>query len=334
MDARGGCFRLLAVATAVVLAAAVAEVVLRAVPGSGRGWVSTAHREPYSTRQRTLPNHRSRGGWVAPREKEFRVLVVGDSFTWGDGVEADDSYPYRLWRALAARRTTPPTRVVVWSRPGWNSALEWSSVSTHLDPADADLLIVGYCLNDAEPSDRQQRVRGARATERRQPSGVLSTALYGRSRLYRLLFEKAENLRVRRALVTYYKGLYEQPGWPAAQQALAEMGAAYRAREAATVLVIFPIFDSQLDHRYRYRSLHERVAAAARGMGFEVLDLLGAFEGMDARRLAVEPFADPHPDELAHRIAARRIEEFLDEKGLLPPARRGRRGRAGGAADQ
>ena len=52
--------------------------------------------------------------------------------------------------------------------------------------------------------------------------------------------------------------------------------------------------------------------------GLEVLDLLRFYEGVDARRLAVVPFSDPHPNELAHRIAADAIAEYLIERRMVP----------------
>jgi hypothetical protein len=49
-----------------------------------------------------------------------------------------------------------------------------------------------------------------------------------------------------------------------------------------------------------------------------VLDLLRTYRGIDARRLAVTPFTDPHPSELAHRIAADRLVKYLLKNGLIP----------------
>ena len=79
------------------------------------------------------------------------------------------------------------------------------------------------------------------------------------------------------------------------------------------VLMIFPIFDSPLDHRYAYHNLHARVAEAASSAGLEVLDLLPSYKGLDGRDLAVVPYSDAHPSPLAHSIAAETIYKKLDE---------------------
>ena len=75
-------------------------------------------------------------------------------------------------------------------------------------------------------------------------------------------------------------------------------------------MVVFPVFDSQLEN-YQYRELHQKVVETCQELRIPVLDLLPAYEGLDTRRLAVEPFLDPHPSELGHRIAADKIFERL-----------------------
>jgi hypothetical protein len=91
--------------------------------------------------------------------------------------------------------------------------------------------------------------------------------------------------------------------------------------------VVFPIFDSQIDADYRYHDLHELMARTTAELGIESLDLRLAYEGVDAYRLAVTPFTDPHPSELAQRIAADAILEELLRREWIPASRPGRAGR-------
>ncbi len=166
-----------------------------------------------------------------------------------------------------------------------------------------------------------------------------SRLLHRHSVLGRLIWERLENRRQRRAFSAYYEELYQGPAWADCLAALVELRRATRELGAELVLVVFPVFDSQLDHRYAYRRLHGKVAAAAdelgiplvdllatfrrvdaRDAGLRVLDLLPAYEGVDARRLALIPFTDPHPNELAHRIAADELTNYLVDRGLVPAA--------------
>jgi hypothetical protein len=84
------------------------------------------------------------------------------------------------------------------------------------------------------------------------------------------------------------------------------------------ILVVLPIFDSQLNDSYPYFELHAKAGEVGESLDIPVLDLIGEFQGVDARRLAVVPFTNAHPNELAHRLAADAIVDYLARGKLLP----------------
>ena len=84
-------------------------------------------------------------------------------------------------------------------------------------------------------------------------------------------------------------------------------------------MLIFPVFHPHLGgNDYPYNDLHDLVAKTAGDAGFRVLDLLSLYQGIDPVRLAVEPFANMHPNEFAHRLAAERIRDWILDEHLLP----------------
>lgn len=101
-----------------------------------------------------------------------------------------------------------------------------------------------------------------------------------------------------------------------AVEALRAFSRAAAERGIPALLVIWPVFDAPLD-RYHYRAIHWRVALLARDAGWSVLDLLPAYEGMDARQLVVEPFSDPHPSAESHGVGAEAIYRYILEAGWL-----------------
>ncbi len=248
----------------------------------------------------------------------YRVLVVGDSFTWGDGVHPEDVYPSRLERRLNERESELEFEVVNWSHTGWNTAQAFSSVKGSIGWLEPDLLILGFVLNDAEPFRPAEHEAMRTELGRHSPRNALSVLLHGRSRVYRLFWERLENTRQRRAFTAYYHSLYEGPGWAECQAALKKFKNRSQQNGVPLLLVVFPIFDSQLDASYPYVDLHRKVRRAAKEIGIPSLDLLRAYRGIDARRLAVTPFTDPHPNELAHRVAADRLVRYLIKQGLAP----------------
>ncbi len=317
MTTRDLLFRLSAIALSLSLTLAAGELLLR-LAGPGPRFAKTAVRTGSDGRSPGLPNfrHRSRPGPKATGS--FRLLVLGDSFPWGSGVHPRDTFPRRLEERLADLDSKLDFEVVNWSRWGWNTRRAWESVRPALANLEPDLVLLSFTLNDPEPSATSQRKRLSRPLGRRTPGAAWSRAIHQHSALYRALWERLESRRQRRAFTAFYTALFTGPHWDDCLEAMAELRAATREMAIPMVLVVWPVFDSQLDSSYNYRPLHRKLAAAAGELEIPVLDLLGTFRRIDTRRLAVVPYTDSHPNELAHRIAADELTNYLIDEGLVP----------------
>jgi hypothetical protein len=241
-----------------------------------------------------------------------RVLVLGDSFTWGHGVELEDTYPRRLERVLERRQGTP-WEVVSLALPGMNTvdqAVQLGEIGMAYAP---DVVLLGYVLNDSEDA---QAAETRRAAEWAEPGslGVLDHSALARL-VQRRIWATLENRR----RVAGYRSMYaaEASGWQAAQRALTEMGRLCHERNVPFVAVIFPLFGNPLDQRYPFTGLHEEVARAAEVSGARVVDLLPTYRGLRSEILVVDGVDDEHPNEVAHRLAAAAIRPVIEE--LLPP---------------
>jgi len=306
----------------------IAEVGLRLVSSGGDQPRTTA----VPDRHKAGPGNPDRRNRRWPRGKEadtFRIVVVGDSFTWGAGVHPEDAYPDRLEIRLNDVDRKRRFDVVNFGRPGWNSIQAYRAVRKRLPGFDPDLLIVGYVLNDAEPSKWKERMRRRRVKVRREPSPGASAWLHRHSLLYRTIWGRFESTRQRRAFTAVYFQHYAGESWVTGREGLALFQQLADNLGIPFLLVVFPVFDSQIDESYPYHVLHETVATAAEELGIRTLDLRETYRGVDAQRLAVTPFTDAHPNELGHRLAADAIVEYLVETDLVPIERRGKKGRRG-----
>lgn len=219
--------------------------------------------------------------------------------------------------ALHGRST--PIEVVNWSRPGWNTVEEWRATRGELGKLDPDLLLLGFCLNDPEGSGRERRAEHD-TMQLRDPPGGMAGWLIGSSRLAELVWGRWAAQRRTFAVHAYHRSLYEpSDNRKACFEALEGFRDWAERSRVPAILVVFPIFERSLGHGYPYPEIHEQMRRVGAEMRFPVFDLLEAYRGMDGRRLAVDPPRDPHPNELAHRMAADAIREHLDESGLLPP---------------
>lgn len=307
---------LAALALGIVLGLALLEGGVRLL-GRRHGFVSTKveadYRAPWSRPDfRPVPEP----GNGPP----FRIVVVGDSFTWGDGVLAGDAYPRRLERLLWAADLPVRVEVHIISRPGWGSADEEAALRSRWHWLEPDLLVVGYVLNDPLPAPGVENERLREPTKRRQPGPGLPSWLYRHSSLFDLVWDRLENTRQRRAFRDHYQQLHspDQPSWKRARVALKRMADRAAADDIPAVLVIWPVFDFERWEDYAYADIHRTVRRVARRDGYRVLDLLPVYRGVEGSRLPVTPFTDAHPDELAHRLAAQEIARYLLAKGLVP----------------
>lgn len=245
-----------------------------------------------------------------------RIVIIGDSFTLGRGVKADQVYPARLAASLADGGYV--AQVVSYSWPGWNTRAEARSLTADIDRLDPDLLIVGHCLND--PEKRPTRWATANRPELRpwRPRGSVERFLDAHSRLFGRVRRAVDTLRLRPILRSYYAGLYQNRWgrqlWRRSLRSIERLAA---ERSIPALLVVFPIFDSNPDSDYPYRELHADVSRTAEDLGYRALDLLPAYEGMDGHDLALVPYTDPHPSALAHEVAGREIARFLEDRELV-----------------
>src|SRR5207249_11527052 len=81
------------------------------------------------------------------------------------------------------------------------------------------------------------------------------------------------------------------------------------------LVVMWPVF-VELD-AYPYDAKHRLVVEACKRLGVPVLDLLPAFQGIDATTLWASR-DDHHPNASAQQRVAEVVAAGLEEKGLLP----------------
>ena len=305
--------RVLAVLLSLTVTVALLEVALRLVEPAPR-YADTSVDNIFTGFR--LPND-----WAAPREAPgiVRVLVLGDSFTWGDGVHEEDAYPHRMQFRLNLDDPQRPYRVLNAGRNGLNTVDERLLLdSMGLLASQPDLVLLGFTINDPEPSDREKAEDLWRPTGRRGPVGRAELELYRRSRLVALVWNRLENSRQRRATNAYMEALFDPDSdhWRACVGALTSFRDHLGERGIPFVVAVLPAFDSPFDDAYPYHRQHQQLFDALASLGIPALDLWPLYEGVEARRLAVTPFTDAHPNELAHRIAAdflaARVRECLE----------------------
>jgi hypothetical protein len=260
--------------------------------------------------------------------KQFRIFAVGDSFTQGGGVNFDDTYPKKLERYLNFMGNIEKItyQVLNLGVPGRSTNQELELIKEQAERFDPDLIILGYCLNDAENRGGMPEVNAMRdkLTVRYFEKGTgMSGFLYDRSALYRLLSHRVFNLRTYRGQIAYYRWLYreEYSGWQLAREALLELGEFSRSEGIPVIVMIFPLFSFGLDESYPLSDIHDRLREVLDTAQLTCIDLFDVYRGLDRNILEAVPFDDAHPSDTAHRIAAEVLWRILITEKLVPSER-------------
>ncbi len=249
------------------------------------------------------------------------VVVIGDSFTVGDGVLQDDRYAARLERWLNFRTNATPVRVDVFAGCGSSTYQQLGFLRDGLRQSPR-LVLLTLCLNDTEDHERGEELRRWRARKLpRAPEGFAGF-LARHSLFFEWIWRRADVYRQRDGFLLYYRRLYRPTysGWSRFADAAAEFSAVCATNRVPLAVAIFPLLSHDLrEGRYPFTACHRALRDEWAKHGVPVLDLYDAFKNLSPTRLQVIPGVDPHPNEIAHRVAAEAIMNFLFARQLLPP---------------
>lgn len=264
-----------------------------------------------------------------------RVLVLGDSFTFGSAVDAGATYPRRLEQLLG-----PGVEVVNAGVPRYSTVQEATWLEREGPAWGADAIVLGFFVgNDVWENltgthGQDLRVENGELVERKRGQRSFLRRLRGRSRLYRLfkdlpelvsdrvrgddaLTRKYHELELARAAVC----LRDEPAswseaWTRTREALARVAAAAAGRPV--VLLVIPD-ELQVDATlraavferagadpaaYDLDAPQRRLAELARQHGFHLVDPLEELRRRTAAGERLYLPLDSHWNGAGHALAA------------------------------
>jgi hypothetical protein len=196
-------------------------------PGlTGRYWGKMVEINSLGLRDRELP--------LEPPADEFRILVMGDSFPFGIGVDNDQAIPRRLEEIANAKAKGPPHyRAINMGVPSYNTEqelIQFKQLGRKLHPK---LVVLLFSSNDIEPKMWVLNKRSSFLTD----VGQRSYAVCFVTVLYRQVVDALT--RKNTAGTVYKESEYrlDNPHWQSIDQSLSELGRL--CREMGIPLIVF-----------------------------------------------------------------------------------------------
>ena len=258
-------------------------------------------------------------------ERDKIVVLVGDSFCFGQGVRVVDRFSNVLETRLNREHPAEHYRLFNTCKQGWDIEEIADAMEHYVESfARVDRVVYSFVLNDPIIKGRlwKRKIELTRGIiekngHRLELEGDFNDLMYLRSRsnadairflagrdsyTLRWFALRLQPQQIARESVEWYRQLYtNNPHWPQTRQVLGRMKNYCSAKGIAFSLVVWPLF-YQLD-AYPLTEVHEIIAAVARQEEIHYVDLLPLFAGKDARAYWVHP-TDFHPNSRAHAEAA------------------------------
>jgi len=242
----------------------------------------------------------------------FRIALIGDSFTYGQGVPAEARYSNRLEAQLQAQGFQ--AEVLNFGRPGANTEDHRIILNDYVLPLQPDLVLVQWLPNDFENSD----LRWAPRMTPLVVSHTLHSWLMLHSAMYFLVDIQWRNIyQAINGTGDVYSSYLLAPFAGDDPEALAstmapihDLLADLNAGGVPYALFLHPMLLPNMTDGYVYEPLHEAVLEACRSAGADCFDLLPLYRALDNGdndynyvSLWVNRF-DGHPGEESNKLVA------------------------------
>ena len=305
---RPWALRLLLVFVSTALALALAE-----------GWARWTYRNVLDLRGEfrgfeTYPSQLNRLGFREAEptaeilsDQTRRVLFLGDSFTFGSGVDDPrERFTDRLEAELGSGFHLYNAGIPG-SRPS-----DWFGFARTLLPRYRPAVVIAvFSLRDGTDLGTSLVYHEDRIAELRAKhcDGVLDRHSY----LARTICERRALAEFSAWYLGEFRTAYlgtgpERRTWGAMQQALLALRDLCRAQGAPFHLVVFPLLFDLRD--YAFHDVEAEILGFAARNDIPALSLIRGFEGLDERELWVSA-VDQHPSVAGHRIAAETLLPYL-----------------------
>jgi lysophospholipase L1-like esterase len=261
---------------------------------------------------------------VAKPAGTFRIACLGDSYTYGHGVNDTETWPALLQARLAAATGNDAIEVLNFGVRAYETEQEVRQLETRVLGFDPDIVLLCWFFNDnaigpaTEPIDMEAAPVVVRLIGR--PNQGFIQTLRENSQLIDLAVVRLYVPTFFDFMASTRADLYgnHHPGWRRAVKALERARDLTAERDLPFGVILYPALYRVGDVLTSHEA-YNKVKAVCDGLNVPVLDLEPVFLPYDVSRFHVHTY-NSHPNGAANQMTADAVAAWLTRLGLLPDA--------------
>lgn len=279
-----------------------------------------------------------RGRMPDPAFQGFRIIVLGDSITFGNFLDLESTYAYQLSDIL--NTCGMACEVLNFGIGGYDTLQEVALLEHRGLAYKPDLVVVGFCLNDIgvvspnyEYIDKVERYRSnlifysrlVQFIDDRLARAQVGSWLQEKNRAE--VFKKdfagriAEIHDSENRLLDLMDRIPDQypSNWYKSRLRVGRLRYAFERlsqlskKENFTVVVLTIPRLIEVSGVYPHRTAHQIVALEAQRVGFDVVEIVDEFMNAGMDNLKISKKDPTHPNETGHRIMAQNLAGYIRE---------------------
>ena len=234
----------------------------------------------------------------------YRVMMLGDSTTFGWGVRQEDTAAKSLERKL--NEALPPefnhAEVMNTGVGNYDTVQEVTYYETIGWKYHPDLVVLVFFINDPEPVPVEKK-------------GFLIDRSYLIAFATNRIDGVMRHAGVRPDWKTYYASLYndDRPGFQACKNALISLANSTRSHDAKLLVAILPELHQINGDSYPFRAAHQKIKDVTSAENVPVLELIDGLKDRGPEETLWVTFLDDHPNAKANNLISDQLEQWILE---------------------
>jgi len=249
------------------------------------------------------------------QEGTYRIIIIGDSITFGFGVELEESYPKILEEKLK-NELNMNIEVINFGVPGYTGIQEFIVLEEQAIKYFPDLIIIGHYLNDP---DEVWDIFEATPTSKIPPK--IKIFLNENSCSYDFFKERWSRLlnKIGKTNFKSYKELYIEDSelWDAHKERFIDMKEISDTEGIPILVVLFPNWRN-LNESYDFKEETLLLIETINKSELNSLDIYSKIKGLNGEEYTISLTDASHPNYEGNKIVSNLIYEELIKSDYFP----------------